>query len=195
MIVTRTAIDGVAILDVEQRGDDRGFFARTYCEDEFRAAGLEPAVQQCNLSFNHKAGTLRGMHFQVAPHPEAKLVRCTAGAIIDVIVDMRPGSPTRLQHVAVELTAHNRRALYVPPFFAHGYQTLVDGAEVTYQVSGRFAPAAERGLRYDDPVLGISWPLPVSVISPKDASWRLLADRDEAEFAAVAELVTAGSAS
>lgn len=180
MIISPTAISGPAILDVEVRADERGFFARTFCRDEFLAAGLEPLVEQCNLSFNHRRGTLRGMHFQVAPHPEAKLVRCTRGAIVDIIVDMRPGSPTRLQHVAVELTAENRRALYVPPYFAHGYQTLVDDTEVTYQVGGSYAPAAERGLRHDDPDLGIDWPVEVSVISAKDASWPLLSQRDPA---------------
>lgn len=182
MILNRTPIDGVAIIDLDLRSDDRGFFARTFDIAEFRAAGLESAVEQGNLSFNHRAGTLRGMHFQVAPHPEAKLVRCVAGAVVDIIVDMRPGSPTRLQHVKVELTAENRRALYVPPFFAHGYQTLVDGAEVLYQVSGSYAPAAERGLRWDDPELGLEWPLPVSSISAKDASWPLLAERDPREL-------------
>lgn len=190
MIITRTPIEGVAILDLELRSDHRGFFARTFDQAEFVAAGLEPIVEQCNLSFNHKAGTLRGMHFQVAPHPEAKLVRCIRGAIVDIIVDMRPGSPTRLQHVAVELTADNRRSLYVPPFFAHGYQTLTDGAEVTYQVGGSYAPAAERGLRHDDPDLSLSWPLPVSEISTKDASWPLLADRDQAELEGLTEVAT-----
>ena len=134
MIITPTPIEGVAIIDLEQREDDRGFFARTFDAAEFAAAGLEPAVEQCNMSFNHKAGTLRGMHYQVAPHPEAKLVRCIRGAIVDVIVDMRPDSPTCLQHVAVELTADNRRSFYVPPYFAHGYLTLADDAEVIYQV-------------------------------------------------------------
>lgn len=169
-------VEGVAVVELELREDSRGFFARTFSADEFRAAGLEPIVEQCNLSFNHAAGTLRGMHRQIAPHPEAKLVRCTRGAVLDVIVDMRDDSPTRLQHVAVELTAENRRALYVPPYFAHGYLTLTDGAEVMYQVSGAYAPEAERGLRYDDPALGIDWPLEVQVISEKDASWPLLDD-------------------
>ncbi len=180
MIISHTAIPGPAVLDVEMRSDERGFFARTFCRDEFLAAGLEPLVEQCNLSFNHRRGTLRGMHFQVAPHPEAKLVRCTRGAIVDIIVDMRPASPTRLQHVAVELSAENRRALYVPPYFAHGYQTLVDDTEVAYQVGGSYEPMAERGLRHDDPDLGIDWPLEVSVISDKDASWQLLSQRDPA---------------
>jgi dTDP-4-dehydrorhamnose 3,5-epimerase len=187
MIVTRTPIEGVAILDLELREDHRGFFARTFDRAEFVAAGLEPIVEQCNLSFNHKAGTLRGMHFQVAPHPEAKLVRCIRGAIVDIIVDMRPESPTRFQHVAVELTADNRRSLYVPPFFAHGYQTLTDGAEVTYQVGGSYEPTAERGLRHDDPDLGLSWPLPVSEISAKDASWQLLSERDHAELEGITQ--------
>lgn len=182
MIISKTAIEGPAIIDLELRSDDRGFFARTFCIDEFGAARLDTSVEQCNLSGNHKAGTLRGMHFQIAPHPEAKLVRCIRGAIVDIIVDMRPDSPTRLQHVAVELSAENRRAFYVPPHFAHAYQTLTDDAEVLYQVSGSYEPAAERGLRYDDPALGITWPLPVSVISGKDASWPLIADTDVAWY-------------
>lgn len=182
MIVNVTPIEGVAVLDVETREDDRGFFARTFCREEFLAAGLEPAVEQCNLSFNHRGGTLRGMHFQVAPHPEAKLVRCTRGSIEDIVVDMRPGSPTYLQHVSVTLSAENRRAIYVPPYFAHGYQTLEDDTEVTYQVSGSYHPEAERGLRYDDPALGLHWPRDVSVISAKDSSWPLLADRDKKDL-------------
>ncbi len=177
MIISRTPIDGVAIIDLEPRTDDRGFFARTFCVAEFAEAGLGTEVEQSNLSFNHKAGTVRGMHYQVAPHPEAKLVRCTAGAVLDIIVDMRPSSPTRLQHVRVELSAANRRALYVPPYFTHGYQTLVDDTEVTYQVGGSYAPAAERGLRWNDPDLRLDWPLPVSAISEKDAGWPLLADQ------------------
>ncbi len=180
MIINPTPIDGVAIIDLDERRDDRGFFARTFDAAAFAAAGLEPIVEQCNLSFNHTAGTLRGMHFQVAPHPEAKLVRCIAGSILDVIVDMRPDSPTRLQHVAVELSAANRRAFYVPPYFAHGYLTLSDGAEVIYQVGGSYAPQAERGLRWDDPVLGIEWPIPVEVISAKDAAWPLLSEAEVA---------------
>ena len=189
MIITRTAIEGPAIVDLDRRSDDRGFFARTFCVTEFANEDLATEVEQSNLSFNHRAGTLRGMHFEVAPHPEAKLVRCIAGAVLDIIVDVRPGSPTWLQHVAVELSAQNRRALYVPPFFAHGYQTLVDGAEVMYQVSGSYVPAAERGLRWDDPDLGLAWPLPVTVISNKDASWPLLSERDARDLAGTAELV------
>ena len=174
MIINRTPIEGVAIIDLELREDYRGFFARSFDSSEFAAAGLEPVVDQCNISFNHKAGTLRGMHFQIAPHPEAKLVRCIRGSLVDVIVDMRPESPTRLQHVAVELSAANRRSFYVPPYFAHAYLTLEDDTEVMYQVSGSYAPAAERGLRFDDPALGIDWPVPITTISEKDGSWPLL---------------------
>jgi len=185
VIFEETDIPGVKIIDLEVRGDDRGFFARTFCREEFIAAGLEPLVEQANVSFNYRAGTLRGMHFQVSPHPEDKLIRCVRGAIIDTIVDMRWDSPTRLQHVSVELTAENRRALFVPAYFAHGYQTLVDDTEVTYQVSGAYAPSAERGLRHDDPALGLEWPLPVEEISPKDAAWPLLSEWTEEELMAV----------
>lgn len=174
MIITSTHIPDVVIVELELRQDDRGFFARTFDRAEFEAAGLNPAVEQCNLSYNHTAGTLRGMHYQLDWAPEVKLVRCTRGAIVDQIVDMRPDSPTYLQHVSVELSADNRKALYVPAMFAHGYQTLVDGAEVVYQVTGAYTPAAERGQHYDDPALGLEWPLPVSVISAKDAGWALL---------------------
>jgi dTDP-4-dehydrorhamnose 3,5-epimerase len=174
MIITTTHIADVAIIDLELKADDRGFFARTFDREEFIKAGLNPAVEQCNDSFNHKAGTLRGMHYQLAYAPEVKLVRCIRGAIVDKIVDMRPDSPTYLQHVSVELTAENRRALYVPPMFAHGYQTLVDDTEVIYQVSGAYTPDAERGQHHADPALGLNWPLPVSTISTKDASWALL---------------------
>ncbi|MEZ0492496.1 dTDP-4-dehydrorhamnose 3,5-epimerase family protein [Kineococcus sp. TBRC 1896] len=176
MKFTTTHIEGVAIIDLEERADDRGFFARSFCREEFLAAGLNPAVEQCNLSYNHQAGTLRGMHTQVDPAPEAKLVRCTAGAIQDIIVDLRPDSPTRFQHVAVELSAQNRTALYVPEYFAHGYLTLTDGAEVVYQVSQSYTPGTERGLRHDDPDLALPWARDVAVISDKDASWTLLAD-------------------
>lgn len=173
MIFAPTGLSGAVVLDLERREDDRGFFARTFCRSEFAEHGLEPLVEQCNLSFNHLAGTLRGMHYQVAPATEAKLVRCTSGAVVDQIVDVRPDSPTYLQSFAVELTADNRRALYVPPMFAHGYQTLTDGAEVAYQVSEAYTPGTERGLRHDDPALGLVWPLAVAVISDKDASWPL----------------------
>ncbi|MES1026030.1 dTDP-4-dehydrorhamnose 3,5-epimerase [Gloeocapsa sp. BRSZ] len=174
MKFTQTPLKGAYIIDLEEKPDHRGFFARTYCAEEFAAHGLKATVAQCNLSFNHYKGTLRGMHYQVAPACETKLVRCIQGAIYDVIVDMRADSPTYLQHIGVELTAQNRRTLYVPEMFAHGYQALTDGAEVVYQVGEFYTPGYERGLRYDDPVLAIDWPLPVSEISAKDASWALL---------------------
>lgn len=176
MIISPTSIPGPAVIDLETRSDERGFFARTFCREEFAAAGLDPAVEQCNLSFNHRAGTLRGMHWQVPPHAEPKLIRCVRGAVQDIIVDMRPDSPTRLQHVAVELSEQNRRAFFVPAYFAHGYLTLTDDAEVLYQAGGSYAPGSERGLRYDDPTLGLPWAAPITTISDKDASWPLLAE-------------------
>ena len=171
MIFTETKLKGAFIIDLELRADDRGAFARTFCMKEFEDHGLKPSVAQCNLSFNYKAGTLRGMHYQTPPAAETKLVRCTKGAIYDVIIDMRPDSPTYKQHIGVELTAENHRALYVPELFAHGYQALTDGAEVVYQVGEFYTPGYERGIRYDDPVFGIEWPMPVTVISEKDAAW------------------------
>jgi len=174
MQFTATKLAGAFIIDLELRGDNRGFFARTFCAKEFAAYNLKPTVAQCNLSFNYKKGTLRGMHYQIAPATENKLIRCTKGAIYDVIIDMRPESPTYLSHIGVELTADNHRALYVPEMFAHGYQTLTDGAEVAYQVSEFYTPGYERGLRYDDPAFDIDWPLPISEISEKDAGWPLL---------------------
>lgn len=171
MIFTETELGGAFTIDLEQREDDRGFFARSWDENEFRDHGLNPRIVQCNVSFNHHAGTLRGMHFQNAPHAEAKLIRCTMGAILDVIIDLRPDSPTFKRWIGVELTAENRRSLYVPEGFAHGYQTLADGTETFYQVSEFYAPGSEGGVRYDDPVFAIEWPREVTVISPKDASW------------------------
>ncbi|PZD73075.1 dTDP-4-dehydrorhamnose 3,5-epimerase [Acaryochloris thomasi RCC1774] len=176
MIFTKTAIQGVYIIDLELREDDRGGFARTFCAQEFEAHELKPTFVQCNLSFNHQKGTLRGMHYQTPPATEVKLVRCTQGAVYDVIIDLRPDSPTYLTHVGVELTAENRRAFYVPEMFAHGYQTLTDNAEVTYQVSEFYTPGHEQGLRHSDPGLKIDWPLPVTMISEKDANWALLKD-------------------
>jgi len=172
---TPTAVAGAQIVELELREDERGFFARTFDTTEFAAHGLDTAVAQGNLSFNHRAGTLRGLHRQVPPHAEGKLVRCTRGAIVDVAVDVRPGSPTFGAHVLVELTADNHRALFIPPYVAHGYQTLVDDTEVSYQVSGPYAPEGEQSFRWDDPAFGIDWPLPVSVISAKDAAAPLLA--------------------
>ena len=180
MRLVPTEVPGPVVVVLEEHRDERGFFARTFDSEEFAAAGLEPVVLQTNFSHNGRAGTLRGMHLQVAPAPESKLVRCVRGAVLDVVVDLRPGSSTRLQHVAVELSAANRLALYVPPLFAHGFLTLADDTDVTYQVSARHTPAAERGLRYDDPALGIDWGAhPVRVISAKDSSWPLLTDDAE----------------
>jgi dTDP-4-dehydrorhamnose 3,5-epimerase len=172
-----TPLEGAFVIDIDEKRDARGFFARSYCAAEFEAHGLTTALVQCNLSFNHRRGTLRGMHFQTEPATEAKLVRCVRGAIHDVIIDMRPRSPTYLQHFAVELSEKNRRALFVPEMFAHGYQALTDGAEVSYQVSSFYTPDCERGLRHDDPGLGIIWPLPVTAITEKDMAWPLIASR------------------
>jgi dTDP-4-dehydrorhamnose 3,5-epimerase len=176
LIFTETKLKGAFILDLERREDSRGFFARTFCQNEFAAHGLKPVIAQANVAFNRHKGTLRGMHFQFPPHPETKLVRATRGAIVDIIVDLRPESPTYLQHVSVELTADNHRALYVPERFAHGYQALEDGTETSYQVGEFYAPATEGGLSPFDPRLGLSWPLPVSEISPKDAAWKPLSE-------------------
>jgi dTDP-4-dehydrorhamnose 3,5-epimerase len=174
MIFTETRLSGAFIVDLEPRSDARGFFARAFCQHEFEAHGLKPVIAQANISFNYRKGTVRGLHFQHPPHAETKFVRCSRGAIVDVIVDLRPESPTYLQHVAVELTAENRRGLYVPERFAHGYQVLEDNTETTYQVGEFYTPAAESGLRYNDPRLAIVWPLPVSDVSDKDQQWPLL---------------------
>lgn len=171
MLFKESKLKGAFIIDLEPRQDYQGHFVRTFCAKEFEANGLKPTVAQCNLSFNYKKGTLRGMHYQIAPATETKLFHCTKGAIYNVIIDMRPGSPTYLQHIGVELTAENRQALYVPEMLAHGYQTLTDEAEVIYQVSKFYTLGCERGLRYDDSAFGISWPLPVSEISALDATW------------------------
>jgi dTDP-4-dehydrorhamnose 3,5-epimerase len=171
MKLTETPLAGAFVVDIEQHRDDRGFFGRSFCVDEFQGAGIQLKIAQCNVSFNHRRGTLRGMHFQIPPNAEAKLVRCTRGAIYDVIVDLRPESPTYTHHFAVELTATNHRSLYVPPGFAHGFQTLEDDAEVFYQMSEAYSPAHERGLRWNDPALAIQWPLPPMVISPKDENY------------------------
>jgi dTDP-4-dehydrorhamnose 3,5-epimerase len=175
MIFTETRLKGAFVIDIERREDNRGFFARAFCQHEFADHGLKPVIAQSNLAFNKRKGTLRGMHFQYPPAPETKLVRATRGAILDIIVDLRPESPTFLQHVGVELTADNHRALYVPERFAHGYQVLEDATETSYQVGEFYAPGSESGLRYDDPRLDLSWPLPVTEISDKDAAWKPLA--------------------
>ena len=174
MIFTETTLAGAFVIDLERREDERGFFARAFCQQEFEDHGLEPVIAQANLAFNHRKGTVRGMHFQIPPAAETKLVRATRGAILDVIVDLRPESPTYLLNVAVELTQENHRALYVPERFAHGYQVLVDDTETSYQVGEFYSPPNERALRYDDPRLGLEWPLPVAVISDKDRDAPLL---------------------
>jgi dTDP-4-dehydrorhamnose 3,5-epimerase len=169
-----TDLDGAWLIRPEPMQDERGFFARTFCAREFRAQGLIETFVQCNTSWNSQKATVRGLHYQLPPSCEVKLVRCTAGALWDVIVDLRPASPTYLQHIGVELTAANRKALYIPEMFAHGFQSLEDGTEVFYQMSEFYTPGLARGLRYDDPKLGIEWPLPASAISGKDEAWALL---------------------
>lgn len=158
MRFTETPLPGAYLIDIERREDERGFFARAWSHDEFEARGINPRIGQCNISFNVRRGTLRGMHYQVPPYAEAKLVRCTMGAIFDVIIDLRPGSPTYKRHFSVVLSSENRRMLYVPEGFAHGFQTLEDATEVFYQMSKVYASEAARGVRWNDPAFGISWP-------------------------------------
>jgi dTDP-4-dehydrorhamnose 3,5-epimerase len=179
MIFTETKLPGAFILDIERREDSRGFFARVFCQHEFEAHGLKPLIAQANIAYNRKKGTIRGMHFQFPPSAETKLVRCTRGAILDIIVDLRPESRTYLEHIAVELSAENSRALYVPERFAHGYQVLQDETETSYQVGEFYTPGTEGGLLYNDPKLGLMWPLPVSVISDKDQVWKPLSEQED----------------
>ena len=174
MIFTETKLKGAFIIDLERRKDERGFFGRAFCQNEFREHGLKPTIAQANIASNLKKGTVRGMHFQYPPAAETKLVRCTRGAILDIIVDLRPESRTYLEHIAVELNEDNMTSLYVPERFGHGYQALRDGTDTSYQVGEFYAPTAEGGLRHDDPQLGLQWPLPVSAISPKDLAFRPL---------------------
>jgi dTDP-4-dehydrorhamnose 3,5-epimerase len=176
MIFTETKLAGAFILDLERRGDNRGYFARTFCQNEFEAHGLKPVIAQANAAYNKYKGTLRGMHFQFPPAAETKLVRCTRGAIVDIIVDLRPESPTFLEHVAVELSADNGRSLYVPERFAHGYQALADDTETSYQVGEFYTPSEEGGLSPFDPALGLSWPIETTEISEKDAKWAPLSE-------------------
>jgi dTDP-4-dehydrorhamnose 3,5-epimerase len=166
-----TELAGAFVVELEPHADERGFFARTWCADEFAAHGLATTFVQGNVSFNHQAGTMRGMHWQAEPHAEDKLVRVTAGAVWDVVVDLRPGSPTYLRHVGVRLDAANRTALFVPKGFAHGFLTLEDATEVVYQMSAFYAPEAARGARWDDPAFAIDWPAEVRVISDRDATY------------------------
>ncbi len=168
MIFTETILKGAFIVDLKRVEDERGFFGRSWCQQEFEEYGLNPRLAQCNISFNTQRGTLRGMHYQATPYEEAKLVRCTMGVIYDVIVDLRPASPTFKNWLAMELTAENRRALYIPEGFAHGFQTLTDNTEVFYQMSEFYHPEAARGARWNDPLFNISWPLKTMIISEKD---------------------------
>lgn len=174
MIFTETKLKGAYIVDIERFEDERGFFARSWCRDEFARRGLNPGLVQCNISHNRLKGTVRGMHFQAAPHREAKLVRCTMGGIFDVIIDLREDSATFRQWTGVELSARNRRMLYVPEDFAHGFQTLEDDSEVFYQMSEAYYPECARGVRWDDPAFGIEWPLSEAVISARDRNFDLL---------------------
>jgi dTDP-4-dehydrorhamnose 3,5-epimerase len=174
MRFTETKLTGAYLIDLERREDSRGYFARTFCSREFEEHGLSSKVVQCNVAFNHRKGTVRGLHYQAEPASEVKLVRCLRGAIYDVIVDLRPESPTYRQHLGVQLTAENALQLFIPEGFGHGYQTLTPEAELMYLTSEFHAPACERGIRYNDPALGIQWPLPVTILSEKDACWPLL---------------------
>lgn len=174
MKFTPTPLAGAYLIELEQLEDERGFFARSFCQNEFKAHGLDPVVAQCNVSFNRKRGTLRGLHYQAEPHAEAKLVRCTRGAIWDVIVDLRKDSPTIHKWHAAELTAENRRALYIPAGFAHGFQTLADDSEVLYQMSEYYDPGLARGVRWDDRTLAIRWPIKQAIISSRDRAFPTL---------------------
>lgn len=171
MIFRDTGLQGAFLVEPEPAPDARGLFARTYCEREFAAHGIRARFVQCSTSFNRRRDTLRGMHYQAEPAAEEKLVRCTQGAIYDVIVDLRPGSATRLKWFAAELTADNRRALYVPKGFAHGFKTLADESEVYYEISAFYEPSAARGLRWNDPALGIEWPGGEPILSARDAGY------------------------
>jgi dTDP-4-dehydrorhamnose 3,5-epimerase len=171
MVFIETSLKDVYIIDLHRLEDFRGFFGRSWCRREFEEQGLNPKLVQCNISFNKKRGTLRGMHYQLAPHEETKLVRCTMGAIYDVALDLRSDSPTFKNWLAIELTAENRRALYIPEGFAHGFQTLADNTEVFYQMSEFHYPEAARGVRWNDPTFDIHWPIETFVISEKDNNY------------------------
>jgi dTDP-4-dehydrorhamnose 3,5-epimerase len=179
MIFTETKLKGAFIVDLKRNEDGRGSFARAFCQREFEEHGLKPMIAQANIAFSLKKGTMRGMHFQYPPYAETKFVRCTRGAVLDIIVDLRPESPTYLQHVEVELTEDNARAIYVPERFGHGYQVLRDKTDTSYQVGEFYAPGSEGGLMYNDPRLGLKWPLEVTLISEKDKSWKLLSEVEE----------------
>jgi dTDP-4-dehydrorhamnose 3,5-epimerase len=171
MIFTETHLKGAYIIDIEKLEDERGFFARSWCRREFEANGLNPQLVQCNISFNTHRGTMRGMHYQVKPFEEAKLIRCTMGSIYDTIVDIRPSSPNFKQHLGVILSPENRRMLYIPEGFAHGFLTLEDNTEIFYQMSEFYAPDHARGFRWNDPAFGIEWPENVLIISDRDRDY------------------------
>jgi len=173
-----TSLRGAFIIDLDRIEDERGFFARSFCAKEFQSRGLDRSCVQCNVSFNRRKGTLRGMHYQKPPHLESKLVRCTMGAMYDVIVDLRSGSETFSKYIGVELSQENHRMLFIPKGFAHGFQTLTTNTEVFYQMSEVFVPGFESGLRYDDPNLGIAWPLKVTDLSERDLGFSAF-DRSE----------------
>ncbi|MDB5410622.1 MAG: dTDP-4-dehydrorhamnose 3,5-epimerase [Rhodospirillales bacterium] len=176
MIFAETKLSGAYVIDIQRHEDNRGFFSRVFCQNEFSSHGLKPVIAQANVAFNYARGTMRGMHFQYPPLAETKLVRCTRGAIFDIIVDLRPESPTFLDHIGVELSADNHRAIYVPERFAHGYQVLEDNTETSYDVGEFYAPGEEGGLHHADPRLQLEWPLLVTQISAKDALWKPLAE-------------------
>ena len=178
MIFTETPLAGAFVVDLERHQDDRGFFARSYCREEFAAHGLAPSMVQGNVAFSRRRGTLRGLHFQFPPSAETKFVRCTRGRLFDVIVDLRPESPTYLRHFGIELSADNGSGLYVPERFAHGYQVLEDDTEATYLVGQFYTPGDECGLSYDDARLAIAWPLPATGMSEKDRRWLPLAEAE-----------------
>jgi dTDP-4-dehydrorhamnose 3,5-epimerase len=180
MIFSESRLAGAYTVDIDRRKDDRGYLARMFCADEFSAHGLRSTVAQANVSFNAKRGTLRGLHFQYPPAAETKYVRCTKGAVFDVIVDLRPESPTYLEHLALVLSAENGRGLYVPKRFAHGFVTLENDTELTYLISESHKPNAEGGLRYNDPMLRVDWPLPVWVVSARDTAWSPLCEIEDA---------------
>ncbi len=171
MRFTETKLQGAFVIDIEPIEDQRGFFARSFCRLEFERHGLNPDLAQCSISFNKVKGTLRGMHYQAAPHAEAKVVRCTMGAIYDIVIDLRPGSPSFKQWVGVELSAKNRNAVYIPEGFAHGFLSLADESEVYYQISEYFVPECSAGVRWDDPAFAVQWPGQVKVISERDRNY------------------------
>jgi dTDP-4-dehydrorhamnose 3,5-epimerase len=176
VIFRRTGISGIWVIDPERREDARGWFSRTFCEEDFAEQGLAVRFAQCSASFNVRRGTLRGLHYQAAPHGEAKLIRCTRGRVFDVAVDLRPSSPTRGHWSAAELSAANGRMLYVPEGCAHGFQTLEDESEIFYQISVPHSPAHDRGVRWDDPAIGIEWPIADPVLSLRDAALPMIGE-------------------